>query len=174
MQTDIWLTEEITYSDRCPICSQPLKNGSTTCVSCGFSTKYPTGTSVWIDPAVYGFPRTSTRRKPQHISQEKKYQSARELNQSRRYPNPHTPIPQRASAQPPNATTGSIVNRSRRQNDTTSKFEKQLKAKYRGTPGMVSKSSSLQDMQKNTSVWEYETLVSQASINLSPNAFLTI
>src|SRR5213082_1192744 len=29
MQTDIWLTEEITYSERCPLCSQPLKNGST-------------------------------------------------------------------------------------------------------------------------------------------------
>ena len=172
MQTDIWLTEEITYSDRCPLCSQPLKNGSTTCFSCGFSTKSPTGTSVWIDPAVYGFPHAVTQRKSQHVSQEKKYRSARELTQTRRHPNPNTPIPQRASAQPSNAIPGSIVNQYRRQNDATSKHERQQKAKYKGTPGMISKSSALQHMQKSSSVWEYETPSSQNSISLPSHAYL--
>ena len=172
MQTDIWLTEGITYAERCPLCSQPLKNGSTTCFSCGFSTKSPTGTSVWIDPAVYGFPHTSSRRNPPQVSQEKKWQSARELTQSRRHPNPNTPIPQRASAQPSNAAPGSTVNQHRRQNDATCSVEKQRKANYRGTPGMVPESSALQHVQKNSSVWEYETPVPQASISSPPNAFL--
>ncbi len=170
MQTDIWLTEEITYSERCPICSQPLKNGLTTCFSCGFSTESPTGTSVWIDPAVYEFPHTSSRRKPHQVSQEKKWQSARELTQARRHPNPNTPIPQRASAQPSNATPGSIVNPQKRQSDVTSSVEKQRKAQYRGTPEIVSQSSVLQHVQKNSSVWEYETPASQTSISLPPHA----
>lgn len=99
MQTDIWLTEEIVYSERCPLCSQPLKDGSTTCFSCGFTIESPTGTSVWIDPAVYGYPLTPSQKPPHQVSQEKRWKSARELNQTRRHPNPTTPIPRRASAQ---------------------------------------------------------------------------
>ena len=172
MQTDIWLTEEIAHSDRCPLCSQPLKNGSTTCFSCGFSTKSPTGTSVWIDPAVYGFPHTATRRKAQQHSQEKKYQSARALTQSRRHPNPNTPIPQRASAQPSHATPGSIVNQHRNLNDATSQHIRQQKSKHEQTSRMVSGSSALQPIQKNSSVWEYETPDSRTSVSLPPHAFL--
>jgi hypothetical protein len=40
MQTDIWLAENIDYSERCPLCSQPIKKGSFTCLSCGFSTHF--------------------------------------------------------------------------------------------------------------------------------------
>lgn len=170
MQTDIWLAEEITYSERCPLCRQPLKNGSTTCFSCGFSTKSPTGTSVWIDPAVYGFSHTTSRINPHQVSQEKKWRSSRELNKARRHPNPNTPIPQRASAQPSNATPGSIVNPQRRQSDVTSSVEKQRKAQYSGTPEIVSESTVLQHVQKNSSVWEYETPASQTSISLPPQA----
>jgi hypothetical protein len=47
MQSDIWLTEDIDYSERCPRCSRPLKKGSITCFSCGFSTKSPADMSVW-------------------------------------------------------------------------------------------------------------------------------
>src|SRR5205823_10674940 len=99
MQTDIWLTDEIDYSERCPLCSQPLKNGSTTCFSCGFSTKSPTGTSVWIDPAVYGFPLSSSRRQSHQVPQKTGWRYVHELQQPRRHPNPITPIPSRASAQ---------------------------------------------------------------------------
>src|SRR6266849_10896061 len=109
MQTDIWLTEESAYSERCPLCSQPLKNGSTTCFSCGFSTKSLAGTSVWIDPVVYGVPLSSSQRQSHQAQQETRWRYARELQQGRRHPNPITPIPPRASEQPSNATPASIV-----------------------------------------------------------------
>ena len=115
MQTDIWLTDEIAYSERCNMCSQPLKKGSTTCFSCGFSTKSPTGTSVWIDPAVYGFPLSSSQRQPYQVSQETRLRYAREFSQVKRHPNPNTPIPPRASAQSFNAIPGSIVKPQMRQ-----------------------------------------------------------
>ncbi|HYX48597.1 MAG TPA: hypothetical protein VE843_02555, partial [Ktedonobacteraceae bacterium] len=170
MRTDIWLTEEVTYSERCPLCSQPLKGGSTTCFSCGFSTKSPTGTSVWIDPAVYGFPRTSSRRKPKQISQESSWKSARELTQARRHPNPNTPIPQRASAQSPHAAPGSIVNTQRRQKDPTSRVEMQRRARNRGTLHRIAASSALQYARKDSSVWEYETPSFQSESGLSTHA----
>src|SRR5438876_8789647 len=102
MQTDIWLTEEITYPERCPLCSEPLKNGSTTCFSCGFSNP-PTGTSVWIDPAVYRYPLSSSRRQSPQTIQQTRGRYLRSSSQPRRQPNPITPIPPRASAQPANA-----------------------------------------------------------------------
>ncbi|MGZ3623836.1 MAG: hypothetical protein ACXWPS_05180 [Ktedonobacteraceae bacterium] len=37
---------------------------------------------------------------------------------------------------------------------------------------MISESSALQNMQKNSSVWEYETPASQTSISIPPHAFL--
>jgi hypothetical protein len=52
MQADIWLTEDIDYSERCPQCSQPLKNGSITCFSCGFSTKSSNATPGSILPTL--------------------------------------------------------------------------------------------------------------------------
>jgi hypothetical protein len=112
MQTDIWLTEDTDYSERCPQCSQPLKNGSITCFSCGFSTKSLTGMAVWIDPAVYRFSISSSQRQSRqfhHVSQETRRRYARELPQARRHPNPNTPIPPLAAAQSSNATPGSIL-----------------------------------------------------------------
>src|SRR5215469_4991159 len=96
MQTDIWLTEEVARFERCPLCSQPLKKGSTTCFSCGFSTSSPTSTSVWIDPAVYRL--NSTQPQYRRVSPEKKVKPARNVPPSRHNPNPITPIPPRASA----------------------------------------------------------------------------
>ena len=96
MQTDIWLTEEVARFERCPLCSQPLKKGSTTCFSCGFSTSAPTSTSVWIDPVVYRL--TSTQSQRQQVSPEKKVKPARYVHPTRKNPNPTTPIPPRASA----------------------------------------------------------------------------
>ena len=109
MQTDVWLTGDIDHSGRCPLCSQPLRKGSTTCFSCGSSTKFTTGTSVLFDPAVYGFPLSSSQRQSSQISQEARLRYAREFPQTRRHPNPNTPIPPRASAQSFNAIPGSIV-----------------------------------------------------------------
>lgn len=71
--------------------------------------KSPTGTSVWIDPTVYGIPPTYARRQPHQAMQQARWRYKRELQRPRRYLNPVTPIPSRASAQPPNATPGSIV-----------------------------------------------------------------
>ncbi|HEY3991575.1 MAG TPA: hypothetical protein VGM01_01740 [Ktedonobacteraceae bacterium] len=42
MQTDTWLTDTA-YTDRCPLCSQPLVGGSNTCSSCGFTAHEPAG-----------------------------------------------------------------------------------------------------------------------------------
>jgi hypothetical protein len=166
MQADIWLTEEIAYSERCPLCSEPLKNGSTTCFSCGFSTKSPTGTSVWIDPAVYGFPLSSSRRQSRQAPQEIGWRYARELPQPRRHPNPITPIPSRASAQPSNAALGSIVKPHRNQKHVTSGIEKQRRADHKGAPYAAYQSSTHIDVQKNSTVWEYETSSFQASSSL--------
>jgi hypothetical protein len=112
MQADIWLTEDIDNSERCPQCSQPLKKGSITCFSCGFSTKSLAGMSVWIDPAVYGFSISSSQRQSRQfhqVSGEIRRSYARELPEARRHPNPVTPIPPRASAQSSNANPGSIL-----------------------------------------------------------------
>ena len=125
-----------------------------------------------LTPQFMEFPHTASRRKPHQVSQEKRWQSSRELHKARRHPNPDTPIPQRASAQPSNATPGSVVNPQKRQSDVTSGVEKQRKAQYRGTPEIVSESSVLQHVQKNSSAWEYETPASQTSISLPPHALL--
>jgi hypothetical protein len=166
MQTDIWLTEEIAHSERCPLCSQPLKNGSTTCFSCGFSTKSPTGTSVWIDPAVYGFPLSSSQRQSQQSPQETGWKYARELPQARKHPNPITPIPPRASAQPSNATPGSIVKPYWSQKNATSGSEKQRRADHRGAPHTAFESSAQVEAHKNSTLWEYETPAFQVSSSL--------
>src|SRR6266704_6657256 len=166
MQTDIWLTEEITYSERCPLCSQPLKNGSTTCFSCGFSTKSPTGTSVWIDPAVYGLPLSSSQRQSNQAAKETGWRFARELPQARRHPNPITPIPPRASAQPSNATPGSIVKPYRSQKNATYGIEKQQRADHRSAPHTAYESSTHVETHNNSPVWEYETPAFQASSSL--------
>jgi hypothetical protein len=109
MQTDIWFTEETACPKQCPLCSEPFKSGSTTCFSCGFSTKSPTGTSVWIDPAVYGFLPSSAGRQPHQAPQQTSWKYKRELSQPRKYSNPTTPIPPRASAHAYNARRSSIV-----------------------------------------------------------------
>ena len=61
MQTDLWLTET-SNSDRCPLCSKPLKRGAKTCFACGFSNDAP---SVWIDPTVHAYqhvmPQSATK-----------------------------------------------------------------------------------------------------------------
>src|SRR5437763_6445846 len=56
MQTDIWLTQPAQPA-QCPLCSKPLKASSKTCYACGFSLESPrsTGSSVWIDPAIYTY-----------------------------------------------------------------------------------------------------------------------
>jgi len=163
MQTDIWLTDEIDYSERCPLCSQPLKNGSTTCFSCGFSKKAPTGTSVWIDPAVYGVPHSSLQKQPRQVPQETKWRYARQLPQTRRHPNPNTPIPPRASAKSSKATPGSIVKQYNRQKNTNSGLEKQRKTDHNDAPHSAFESSAQVEAPEKFTVWEYETSAFQAS-----------
>ncbi len=51
MQTDTWLTEEAAYPEQCPLCSRPLKNGSTTCYACGFTTPTPIPARASAQPA---------------------------------------------------------------------------------------------------------------------------
>ncbi len=172
MQTDIWLTDEIDHSERCPLCSQPLKNGSTTCFSCGFSTKAPTGTSVWIDPAVYGLPHSSSQKQPRQVSQETKRRYIRQLPQARRHPNPNTPIPPRASAQSSNATPGSIVKQYNSQKNTSSGLDKKRKADHRGASHYTFDTSAQAETAEKFTVWEYETSAIQASSSLSDLSFM--
>jgi hypothetical protein len=109
MQTDIWLSEETSHPEQCPLCSKPLKNSSTTCFSCGFTLHPPAGSAVWIDPAVYGYPFYASRRQPSQAIQPTRGRDSGSLPKSKRQPNPITPIPLRASAQPANAAPGSVV-----------------------------------------------------------------
>jgi hypothetical protein len=171
MQTDIWLTDDIDHSERCPLCSQPLRKGSTTCFSCGFSTKFPTGTSVWLDPAVYGLPLSSQKQSFQ-ISQEARLRNAREFSQAQRRPNPNTPVPPRASAQTFNVIPGSIVKPQRSQKNTTSGVEKKRGADRRGAPDTAFGSLSDSEAQKNLTIWEYETPVFQAMSSLHTHSLL--
>ena len=166
MQTDIWLTGEIDYSKQCPQCCQPLKNGSTTCFSCGFSTKAPTGTSVWIDPAVYALPHSSSRKQPRQVPQETKLRYARQLAQTRRHPNPNTPIPPRASAQSSNTNPGSIVKQYKSQKNTNSGLEKQRKTYHSDATHSSFESSADVEAPEKFTVWEYETSAFQASSSL--------
>ncbi len=109
MQTDTWLTEEAAYPEQCPLCSRPLKNGSTTCYACGFTTNPPEGSSVWIDPAVYASPLPSSEGEPSQDKQQIEGRYLGILPQPKRQRNPLTPIPARASARPANAAPGSVV-----------------------------------------------------------------
>lgn len=54
MQTDTWLIES-GNRDLCPLCSKPLNIESGTCYACGFTASPSASSSVWIDPAVYGY-----------------------------------------------------------------------------------------------------------------------
>jgi hypothetical protein len=166
MQTDIWLTDDIDHSERCPLCSQPLRKGSTTCCSCGFSNKAPTGTSVWIDPAVYGLPHSSSQKQPRQVPQETTRRYSRQLPQTRRHPNPNTPIPLRASAQPSNATPGSIVKQYKSQKNTDSGLEKKRKVDHRDTPHRAFESSAEVEAPEKFTVWEHEARACQASSSL--------
>jgi hypothetical protein len=172
MQTDIWLTEEIAYPEQCPLCSEPLKNGLTTCFSCGFSTKSPTGTSVWIDPAVYGYPLSSSQRQSHQAPQQTGWRYGRVVSQTRRHPNPITPIPPRASAQPINAIPGSIVKPDTNQKNVTSSKEKQRRADHQGASYAAYDYSTNVDVQKNSTVWEYESSRYQASSSLQTLSLL--
>ncbi len=172
MQTDIWLTEEIAYPEQCPLCNEPLKNGLTTCFSCGFSTKSPTGTSVWIDPAVYGYPLSSSQRQSHQAPQQTGWRYARVVSQKRRHPNPITPIPPRASAQPINAIPGSIVKPDTNRKNVTSSKEKHRRADHQGTSYAAYDYSTNVNMKKNSAVWEYESPSFQASSSLQTLSLL--
>jgi hypothetical protein len=169
MQTDIWLTEEVSHPERCPLCSEPLKKGSTTCLSCGFSTHPPTGSSVWIDPAIYGNPLSSSRRQSSQANQQTGVSGTRLKPQPKRQPNPLTPIPLRASAQPANAAPGSIVMAN--QGDTNNKRAvfgkgKQQREGRSGSTGPHGEVSAHGNGQKNATVWEYESSDFQAASSL--------
>jgi hypothetical protein len=175
MQTDIWLTEEISHPEQCPLCSVPLKKGSTTCFSCGFSTHPPTGSSVWIDPAIYGYPLSSSRQQFPQTIQQTGVRDPRLLSQPRRQPNPITPIPPRASAQPVNAAPGSIVITN--QGDTNKKNvvfgkRKQRREEQRGSSSLQGDIFAPVDAQRNSTVWEYESPNFQAASSLSTLSLL--
>jgi hypothetical protein len=172
MQTDIWLTEEIAYPEQCPLCNEPLKNGLTTCFSCGFSTKSPTGTSVWIDPAVYGYPLSSSQRQSHQAPQQTGWRYARVVSQKRSHPNPITPIPLRASAQPINAIPGSIVKPDTNQKNVTSSKEKHRRADHQGTSYAAYDYSTNVNVVENSTVWEYESPSFQASSSLQTLSLL--
>ncbi len=163
MQTDIWLTGEVARFKTCPLCSQPFKQGSTTCFSCGFSTSSPTSTSVWIDPAVY---RLSSAHSQHHqIFQGKKGKPSRYKPQAHYHPNPITPIPPRASAQSSNAANGSNVDSQKKPNNTTSNLNKPRGVVYKEPPVRITKTPAHSAAPMNPTVWEYvlSTLESSAS-----------
>jgi hypothetical protein len=175
MQTDIWLTEEISHPEQCPLCSKPLKNGSTTCFSCGFTLHPPAGSAVWIDPAVYGYPLYASRRQPSQAFRQTKGQDSGSLPQSKRQPNPITPIPLRASAQPANAAPGSVVlpnqGATNQKNRTSSKGKQKLE-KIRGALPPPEESSAPVNAQKNAAFWRYESPDFQAASSLSALSLL--
>jgi hypothetical protein len=170
MQTDIWLSEEISHPEQCPLCSKPLKNGSTTCFSCGFTSHPPAGSAVWIDPAVYGYPLYASRRQPSQAIQQTRGRDSGSLPKSKRQPNPITPIPLRASAQPANATPGSVVFPNRgatnQKNRTSSKGKQQLE-KSRGASPPLEELSALENAQKTSDSWQYESPDFQAAGSLT-------
>jgi hypothetical protein len=126
MQTDIWLNEEVAHFERCPLCNQSLKEGSTTCLSCGFSTSSPTGSSVWMDPAAYRL--SSTQGQHLQTSQMIKGKTADNVPRTRNYPNPIASIPPRASTQSPLASPGSNMSSQKRLKNTTSNLNKPRRA----------------------------------------------
>jgi len=169
MQTDIWLTEETSQPERCPLCSKPLKNGSTTCFSCGFTSHPPAGSAVWIDPAVYGYPFYPSRKQPSQAIQQSRGRDSGSLPKSKRQPNPITPIPLRASAQPANAVPGSVVFPNRgttNQKNRTSSKAKQPLEKTRGASPHLEESSALENAQKISAFSNYESPDFQAASSL--------
>ncbi len=118
MQIDIesegsWLTE-ITPQNQCPLCNKPITITSSkglpgifTCHSCGYGrdqsgpySSLPTGASVWIDPAVYAPPieaSSSVHKVPGSVRQ----QQPKFSSQSKKQPNPITPIPPHSPVQRP-------------------------------------------------------------------------
>ncbi|HEX6109885.1 MAG TPA: hypothetical protein VFZ02_10795 [Ktedonobacteraceae bacterium] len=94
------------------------------------------------------------------------------LSQSRKHPNPITPIPPRASAQSINAVPGSIVKPDTNQNNVTSSREMQRRADHKGAPYAAYDYSKNVDAQKNSTVWEYETPSVQASSSLQTFSLL--
>ncbi len=169
MQTDIWLTDETSHPEQCPLCSKPLKNGSTTCFSCGFTSHPPAGSAVWIDPAVSGYPFYASRKQPSQAIQQTKGRDSGSLPKSKRQPNPITPIPLRASAQPSNAAPGSVVFPNRGatnlKNRASSKGEQQLE-KTRGASPPPEESPALENAQKSSAFWRHESPDFQAASSL--------
>ncbi len=165
MQTDTWLTEEAAYPEKCPLCSRPLKNGSTTCYACGFTTNPPEGSSVWIDPAVYEYPLPSSEGEPSQDQQQIEGRYLGILPQPKRQHNPLTPIPARASAQPANAAPGSVVMPNRvgkgQKNSTAGKTKQQQDPIHSGA-----ESSTLVNTQRTSPVWQYESSNFQAESSL--------
>jgi hypothetical protein len=165
MQTDTWLTEEAAYPEKCPLCSRPLKNGSTTCYACGFTTNPPEGSSVWIDPAVYEYPLPSSEGEPSQDQQQIEGRYLGILPQPKRQRNPLTPIPARASAQPANAAPGSVVMPNRvgkgQKNSTAGKTKQRQDPIHSGA-----ESSTLVNTQRTSPVWQYESSNFQAESSL--------
>jgi len=94
------------------------------------------------------------------------------VSQTRRHPNPITPIPLRASAQHINALPGSIVKPDAKQKNVTSSKEKQRRADHQATSYAAYDYSTNVDVQKNSTVWEYETPGFQASSSLQTLSLL--
>src|SRR5712692_1715565 len=165
MQTDTWLTEEAAYPEQCPLCSRPLKNGSTTCYACGFTTNPPEGSSVWIDPAVYESPLPSSEGEPSQDKQQIEGRYLGILPQPKRQRNPLTPIPARASAQSANAAPGSVVMPNRggkgQKNSTAGKTKQRQGPIHSGV-----ESSTLVNTQRTSPVWQHESPNFQAESSL--------
>src|SRR5713226_346948 len=165
MQTDTWLAEEAAYPEQCPLCSRPLKNGSTTCYACGFTMNPPEGSSVWIDPAVYESPLPSSEGEPSQDKQQIEGRYLGILPQPKRQRNPLTPIPARASAQSANAAPGSVVMPNRvgkgQKNSTAGKTKQRQGPIHSGV-----ESSTLVNTQRTSPVWQHESPNFQAESSL--------
>src|SRR5215470_13681714 len=165
MQTDTWLTEEAAYPEKCPLCSRPLKNGSTTCYACGFTANPPEGSSVWIDPAVYESQLPPSEGEPSQDEQQIEGRYLGILPQPKRQRNPLTSIPARASAQPANAALGSAVMRHRvgkgQKNSTAGKTQQQQDPLPPGE-----ESSTLVNAHATSPIWQYESPNFQAESSL--------
>src|SRR5438045_2317543 len=101
MQIDVQQTHK-TPLTLCPLCNKPLKNGGSTCYSCGFFSEPSPGSrsSVQIDSTVRQGSALSDAFQSS-LSSEHRGASDRgahrdEQGQTRRQPNPITPIPSRA------------------------------------------------------------------------------
>lgn len=167
MKTDIEPRGFLTQPTRphpCPVCSKPLRAHTTTCFSCGYSPEPPTGSAVWIDPAVYAYKPTDAAQAStllRAIPERRKFATP-----PKKQPNPLTPIPPRASAQ---GVEGMKALSTEQQGQHRQKLQHSVQQHHLGKAHSISlKNTGKLDAQATQPpIWQYETPGYAAESSLS-------